>query len=113
MSAPVKGRLLELVEVGVTDEPTTEGPVEAALEADGVVEAPEMIGVTTQPVSVMLAGETQVAAPATPDAMANDASAKPEPINNRLAHIMVALLPVGTMPCVPLTDHDLCCDQVA
>ncbi len=70
-----------------------------ALPVDGKLEAAAMAGVTTQPGSFMVDGETQLAAaPATVGATSNEVTAKPEPMINRLAHIMVALLPVGTTP---------------
>ena len=82
------------------------GAVAAGVPSDGgelvpagVLEAAAMAGVTTQPGSLMVDGETQVAvAPATVGATSKEVTAKPEPMINRLAHIMVALLPVGTTP---------------
>lgn len=70
-----------------------------ALAVAGVLEVAAMAGVTTQPGSFMVDGETQLAAaPATVGATSKEVTAKPEPMINRLAHIMVALLPVGTTP---------------
>ena len=65
----------------------------------GVLEVAAMVGVTLQPTPDI---EPQPAAPATPDAMAREASAKPDPIMTRLAHIMVALpLRKGGAPTYP------------
>jgi hypothetical protein len=95
-SAPVKGRLLVVVVLAGAFSADSYG---RALVEAGVLEAAAMAGVTTQPGSLMVAGETQLAAaPATVGATRREVTAKPEPMINRLAHIMVALLPVGTAP---------------
>jgi hypothetical protein len=96
-SAPVKGRLLVVVLAGAVAAgvPSDGGELVTA----GVFEAAAIAGGTTQPGSLMVDGETQLgAAPATVGATSKEVTAKPEPMINRLAHIMVALLPVGATP---------------
>ena len=62
------------------------------------------VGVTVEQLTPDI--EPQLAAPATDGTAISDATATPEPINKRLAHIMVALLPVGGFPpACPFTDH--------
>ena len=98
MSAPVKGRLLDPVEdeVAATVAGSVPVPVDPAVACTvGVLEVPAITGVTLQFTPDI---DPQSAAPATPDAMASEASAKPEPINIRLAHIMVALPSVRAVP---------------
>jgi hypothetical protein len=101
MSAPVKGRLLLEpaipVEVGAM---ALAEELNGRADVEGVVDTAEMVGGTTQPGSLKVVGDTHVAAPATPEAMASEPIAIPVPINKRFAHIMVALLPVGaSCPC--------------
>jgi hypothetical protein len=90
----VKGRLLVVV-VGAVEAGSLNGSplvVGAALEVD----EPAMTGVTEQ--LTPLIDPQLAAAPATVGATSKEVTANPEPMINRLAHIMVALLPVGTTP---------------
>src|ERR1700722_8600171 len=66
-----------------------------------------MVGVCPQLVPDI---EPQLAAPAADGTAISEATAKPEPINKRLAHIMVALLPVGGFPpaCPSQTTLTVC-----
>jgi hypothetical protein len=91
----VKGRLLVVV-VGAVE---AAGPVFGSALAVGAaleVDEPAMTGVTEQ--LTPLIDPQLAAAPATVGATSKDVTANPEPMINRLAHIMVALLPVGTTP---------------
>lgn len=66
-------------------------PVLGRADADGVeVAEPATVGVTTHVGSFMVPGVTQLeaAAPAIPGTMANDPTAKLEPIIRRLANFM-------------------------
>jgi hypothetical protein len=99
----VNGRLeLEaLVTPGVGDAAGGVGEVTVAAAA----------GVTEQVVPDI---EPQpVVAPATVGTAMTEANAKPEPINKRLAHIMVALLSAGNRSCVPLANPADCCRRLA
>jgi hypothetical protein len=87
MSAPVKGRLVGPVETGVT----FAGVGSRGRLAGATPWAPpEAFGGTTQPGWVIEPADAQPAAPAAPDSIVNDATAKPEPMINRLAHMMFA-----------------------
>jgi hypothetical protein len=63
--------------------------------AVGVLELAAICGETLQATADI---DPQLAAPATPDAMASEVTARPELINNRLAHILVPFFPAGTTP---------------
>ena len=66
-------------------------PDASGQDLDATVDQPA--GSVTEP-----AGTQPGVAPAMPGAMANEATARLEPTINRLAHIMVALRPVGAPP---------------
>jgi hypothetical protein len=98
----VKGRLLVVVLVGAVAAgvPSDGGELVPA----GVLEAAAMAGVTTQPGSLMVDGETQVAvAPATVGATSKEVTAKPEPMINRLGCPSSRR---DDAPAFPLTDHE-------
>jgi hypothetical protein len=79
-------------------------------DAGGTVDVALAVGVTEQ---VGPDIEPQpVVAPATDGTAITDANAKPEPINNRLAHIMVALPSAGNRSCVPLANPADCCRRL-
>jgi hypothetical protein len=89
----VKGRLLVVVVGAVEADGPSNGSrllVGAALELDEAA----MTGVTEQ--LTPLIDPQLAAAPDTVGATSKEVTANPEPMINRLAHIMVALLPVGT-----------------
>jgi hypothetical protein len=102
MSAPVNGRL-EL-EAGLVVAGATAGDC-----AGGVVEVAPTVWVTEQ---VGPDIEPQPLAPATVGTAMTEANAKPEPINKRLAHIMVALPSAGNRSCVPLANPADCCRRL-
>ena len=76
------------------------GPSSGRLTGFTPSEVPAAFGGVTQPFSVIEPAEAQFvfAAPATAGSIVNDANAKPEPTTNRLAHIMVALIPAEAAP---------------
>jgi hypothetical protein len=100
-SAPVKGRLDGTPVVGVALEPASEldeppEPVNGSpLDGVGEVEFPAMDGVVEQLTPVI---DPQLAAPAADGTRNTEATASPEPINRRFAHMMAALLPIGAVP---------------
>jgi hypothetical protein len=92
-SAPVKGRLVVVaVPAGVA---LLGDAVYGRLEGSAVA---AIVGVTTQEGSLMVAGVTQLAAPATPGMKAIEPTARLEPMITRLAHFMIALLSAEAMP---------------
>jgi hypothetical protein len=103
MSAPVKGRLL----VVVVDATGTTAPglevlgretVPSVPETFGGVEHAEVVGVV---IDAMVTGVVQVTAPATPATLGTamrEATAIPDPMSTRLAHMLVALLSVEAPP---------------
>ena len=96
-SAPVKGRLeVEEGGVGVTEVIGATGvctaPSFPSLATVGVVT--QLLGSVTDPAGTQLV----VSALAMPGTMATEATARLAPTINRLAHIMVALLPVEAPP---------------
>jgi hypothetical protein len=99
MSAPVKGRLVGPVETGVT----LAGVGSCEMLAGATPwEPPPAVGGTTQPGWVIEPADAQPAAPAAPDSIVNDATAKPEPMINRLAHMMICpFFPLGLTPAIP------------
>jgi hypothetical protein len=95
-SAPVKGRLVVVaVPAGVA---LLGDAVYGRLEAGVPSAVAAMVGVTTQEGSLMVAGVTQLAAPATPGMKAIEPTARLEPMITRLAHFMIALLSAEAMP---------------
>ncbi len=102
-SAPVKGKLVGVDNAGVAtpgvdpdDPPVPDVPVNgSALPGAWPFELAAMTGTVEQPTPDV---EPHPAAPATDGTATREATAKPVPINKPLAHMMVALLPVGDMP---------------
>ena len=86
-----------MVLVGEVEPGNPSVPVAPVVGAAAEVEEAAMTGVTEQPTPLI--DPQLAAAPATVGAATNkEVTANPEPMINRLAHIMVALLPVGTTP---------------
>jgi hypothetical protein len=115
MSAPVNGRLVVVgAAAGGVGLASLGVPVTGSA-LGGVFELPAMVGgfdgCTLQLVPLI---EPQlVAAPAVAGTAHINESAKPDPINIRLAHILVALLPTGGCAWVPLTNHVNRCRRLA
>jgi hypothetical protein len=95
----VNGRLVVPVETGVTFagvDPSNGSCLTGVTPS----ELPDTAGGVTQPFSVIDPADVQLgaAAPAMVGSIVKDATAKPEPMINRLAHIMIALLPAEVAP---------------